>query len=158
MKILPGMLTGNINEQGQLLGMVSNGEFFDGLGAIGVDDESIEFVAAPLRPAALAIGLMNCKNVRTQARTTGNVYNRRKRKQSPKLDYHVIVLPGPAGGGASAGGHRDLRQHKVRGHFKTYTAEKPLMGRHVGTYWFAWHLRGDAERGRIVADYKLENP
>jgi hypothetical protein len=155
-EILPGILFANINEQGQVLGVVSDGDFFDGLGALGVDDESIEFIAGTLRPAALAVGLMNCKNVHTEQRSTGNVFNRKKRKRSPKLDYHVIVLPSPAGDSEGAGGHRDVRQHKVRGHFKTYTADKPLMGRHVGTYWFAWHLRGAAERGRIIADYKLK--
>ena len=114
-------------------------------------DECLGFVrgarSAGLTPAALAVGLMNCRNVHTELRSTGNIHNRKKRKQSPKLDYHVIVLPSPGGGGEGAGGHRDVRQHKVRGHFKTYTADKPLLGRAVGTYWWPWHLRGDAERG-----------
>jgi|KBSSwiStaDraftv2_1062776.scaffolds.fasta_scaffold14624_3 hypothetical protein len=150
-----GMLTANINERGHMLGMVDEGgNFLDGLGAIGPDADAL-FGLSLLKPAALAVGLMNCKNVHTELRSTGNIHDRKKRKQSPKLDYHVIVLPSPGGGGEGAGGHRDVRQHKVRGHFRTYTADKPLLGRAVGTYWWPWHLRGDAERGRIIADYKL---
>jgi hypothetical protein len=45
--------------------------------------------------------------------------------------------------------------HIVRGHFKTYTAEKPLMGRHVGT-WF-WHdsVRGSIDEGIVDKEYNV---
>lgn len=32
-----------------------------------------------------------------------------------------------------------------------------LMGRHVGTYWWGWQIRGNAEKGMVVSDYSLEN-
>lgn len=158
-RLLAGVLICNLTEGGQMLGVIESPDgrsnFLDGIGAFANDDDACQMLTW-LKPAVLAVGLMNCKNVHTEERSTGNVFNRKKRKRSPKLDYHVIVLPAPAGGGEDAGGHWDVQRHKVRGHFKTYTADKPLMGRHVGTYWFAWHLRGDAERGRIIADYKLK--
>lgn len=43
--------------------------------------------------------------------------------------------------------------HLCRGHFKTYTPEKPLLGRHVGTYWWEPHLRGDEHVGVVVHDH-----
>ncbi len=45
--------------------------------------------------------------------------------------------------------------HMVRGHFKTYTPEKPLFGRMTGTYWWAHHLRGDESAGVVHHDYEV---
>lgn len=45
--------------------------------------------------------------------------------------------------------------HRVRGHFKTFTADRPLLGQHVGTYWWGWQIRGKAENGINVSDYRL---
>ena len=36
--------------------------------------------------------------------------------------------------------------HLCRGHFKTYTDAMPLLGRHVGTYWWESHARGSKNR------------
>src|SRR6476646_5052058 len=113
-RLLAGVVIGNLTEGGQMLGVIESPDgrsnFLDGLGAFAPDGDACEMLTW-LKPAVLAVGLMNCKTVHTEARSTGNIYNRRKRKQSPKLDYHVIVLPGPAGEGEGAGGHRDVRQH-----------------------------------------------
>lgn len=46
--------------------------------------------------------------------------------------------------------------HICRGHFKTYTADSPLFGRHTGWYWWASRVRGTAEEGRVVKDYAVE--
>jgi len=45
--------------------------------------------------------------------------------------------------------------HLCRGHFKTYTKEKPLMGKHQGTFWWDMHLKGSSEYGIIDKDYKI---
>lgn len=104
-----------------------------------------------------AIGLMNCKNVRTERiERPARQPKKSRRKRSAKLDYHTIVLPGSAGSGAGSAGSADLPRHMVRGHFKTYTDEFPLMGRHTGTYWWGHHVRGDAKHGIAVTDYRVE--
>lgn len=108
----------------------------------------------------MALQLINCRNVIT--RQTGSVFTRSgvdKRRGVPITRYHTIVLPGT--GGSSGNGHRNPKQdimalHQVRGHFKTFTAEKPLLGKHVGTYWWGWNVRGDADNGIVVSDYKLK--
>jgi hypothetical protein len=48
------------------------------------------------------------------------------------------------------------RQYLARGHFKTYTPDAPLLGRHVGTYWWEPQVRGRKELGSVVKDYALQ--
>lgn len=110
----------------------------------------------------LAVNLTNCKNVKVEE--TGRVNFRRsgsdKRRGVPAktLRYHTIILPG---GGSQAEGsgasltHRAAAIHRVRGHFKTFTEVAPLMGRHVGTYWWGWQVRGNKDNGMVVSDYKV---
>ena len=45
--------------------------------------------------------------------------------------------------------------HLVRGHFKTYTKDKPLLGRAVGTFWWQPHVAGKAPR-IVYKDYEVE--
>lgn len=47
--------------------------------------------------------------------------------------------------------------HYVRGHFKTFTPERPLLGRATGTFYWPPMLRGDAKRGVIGKTY-IEEP
>ena len=46
--------------------------------------------------------------------------------------------------------------HFCRGHFKTYTDEKPLFGKHTGSFWCPDHTKGDLEIGRIKKGYRLK--
>lgn len=110
--------------------------------------------------AGLALSLINCKNV--EVPESGRAELRRsgaeKRRKEPRrtIRYHTIILPG--GGSqhdAATGGHRATALHRVRGHFKTFTTERPLMGKHVGTYWWGWQVRGKGENGMVVSDYKV---
>ena len=111
----------------------------------------------------LAMSLMNCKNVQTQESGRVNIRRsgaaKRRREPARTLRYHTILLPG--GGSQSEGGgpsrtHRAAAVHRVRGHFKTFTAEAPLMGKHTGTYWWGWQVRGNKDAGMVVSDYKVE--
>jgi hypothetical protein len=45
--------------------------------------------------------------------------------------------------------------HVVRGHFAQYTAEKPLFGKYVGTFWRDAHTRGDKAAGEVAKDYTI---
>jgi hypothetical protein len=47
------------------------------------------------------------------------------------------------------------RYHSVRGHKKTYTADKPLFGKYVGTIEVPEHNRGDKNLGTIEKEYKI---
>lgn len=112
------------------------------------------------RAAYITIGLMNCKNVTTTETDKGGPKrSRSRRKRSPRLTYRTINIPGyqsaPSTASAKRDGEPSVAVHRVRGHFKTFTAEKPLMGRHVGTYWWGWQVRGSAKNGAVVSDYKV---
>jgi hypothetical protein len=71
-----------------------------------------------------------------------------------------VTYPGSGGSEyvAKSGTHRATTLHRVRGHFKTFTAERPLMGKHVGTCWWGWQLRGDPNpnRGIVTSDYQID--
>lgn len=83
---------------------------------------------------------------------------RQQRGLLPLVSFKTLVIKtgGRARGSTGVTGEGEpLALHWVRGHFKTYTAEKPLLGRAVGTYWWSPHLAGQADRV-VVKDYKLE--
>lgn len=52
--------------------------------------------------------------------------------------------------------HPDNRVHLCRGHFKEYTEQNPLFGRHVGRYWWQPCVRGKKEKGIIAKDYIVD--
>ncbi len=113
-------------------------------------------------PALMALGLINCRNVKTQETGLIKLRHTKKQKRSGQpawsVKYHTIVLPGEGSvqqGSGNSLTHRTSSIHRVRGHFKTFTAEKPLLGQHVGTYWWGWQVRGKAENGIVVSDYKV---
>lgn len=94
------------------------------------------------------LGLSNCKNVRTVERQVpAKVAAKRARKLGAPATsrYRVVELPGRSGhtvSGRADGPVRASRLHPVRGHLKHYGPEKPLLGRAVGTFWWADHVRG----------------
>ena len=57
------------------------------------------------------------------------------------------------GQAATVGLQRAL--HICRGHFATYSPDKPLFGKHAGTFWVPAHVRGNAERGVVAKDYRV---
>lgn len=144
----------HVNESGSVLGQdVTHSKDFD-------SSQAFE-LAANFCPAFLAIGLMNCKNVQVReegpppklARAT------RKRHGVTPLRYHVISLPSRpsvrsnAEAKQAAGAAMPL--HLVRGHFKTYTADAPLLGSHTGTYWWGWQSRGNKSAGEVRKHYTV---
>lgn len=112
--------------------------------------------------AFTALGLINCRNVDTQEapriRLRRNGTQKRRGQPAPTIRYNTIILPGGGSqwqGTKGSGTHRATALHRVRGHFKTFTADRPLMGQHVGTYWWGWQVRGNADNGVVVSDYRL---
>jgi hypothetical protein len=112
--------------------------------------------------ALLAMSFMNCKNVTLEAHERDPLVNRERRRhgRKPFLRYHTInIEPMKAvlrteGNVESEGLRRAL--HICRGHFATYTADKPLFGRTVGTVWRPSHVRGHASEGVVVSDYNVD--
>jgi hypothetical protein len=78
----------------------------------------------------------------------------------PLIKTTRIVLPSAAYAAASkaqavaaVGAPQPL--HLVRGHFKTYTDDKPLFGKQTGTWWWGWQARGNADAGQRDHAYEV---
>ena len=51
--------------------------------------------------------------------------------------------------------YEGVREHTVRAHEKTYTKEKPLFGKYVGTFKWKAQKRGDKTLGTIEKEYSV---
>tara|TARA_B100000949_G_scaffold212401_1_gene206532 strand:- start:101 stop:532 length:432 start_codon:yes stop_codon:yes gene_type:complete len=111
-----------------------------------------------------AIGMMNCSNVGTVEVEPAKRLSKKREKRygTPLTQYRVIqVRPHLT---ARSGPHSDSERtvsegtplHICRGHFKTYEEDRPLMGRHTGTFWWKAQVRGAKEQGEIVHQYEVE--
>lgn len=114
---------------------------------------------------SFAIGLCHCKNVKqidqvADISALGKKWF--KRNGNPQFTYKVLqigdVKHRSSSGSDSQGGEPCTPKslHIVRGHFATYTAEKPLFGHIVGTVWKPAHARGDIKAGAVVKDYSFK--
>jgi hypothetical protein len=112
-----------------------------------------------LYPIFYAYAFMACKNVELVDRPMSR---QRKRKAERKNEpiYKVLVIDA----------NRTQRRyeeinisinaspralHICRGHFATYTEERPLFGKYAGTFWVPMHVKGSRAAGEVVKDYKV---
>ena len=116
--------------------------------------------AAPILAAALMpVALLHCRNVDTVPVPTSLSRQRRRaliRSGMAPYTYHRLrITPHDrrAAGNVPSGDGGDVALHLVRGHFKTYTADAPLLGRHIGTWWWMPMVRGTSDR---IADKDYE--
>lgn len=123
---------------------------------------SLEALGANIcaQKALFALSLMHCRNVKTELSNYQPKARHRRHsdRNRPPIEYHVITLPTPRrnnNGGGQGEATGTVKLHAARGHFKTYTAEKPLMGQHVGTYYWGWQMRGNPTKGEILSSYKV---
>jgi hypothetical protein len=110
-------------------------------------------------PIFFALGLLHCKNIVTieKGGKNPNIKNRRHRSKGT-VHYVLDVVPArhikrteyeqPAKGSPQ-------RIHFRRGHFKEYTAERPLFGKYTGTFWWEAHVAGNADIGEVKKDYRI---
>lgn len=97
------------------------------------------------------LGLLNSRNVAEYVPVDNEAHNAKRQRHGKRpLFSHTVVkvrpsiVVAPGGGGT---GHRDVRMHFVRGHFKH---------RKSGLYWWSMHTRGKIERGLVSKDYEVE--
>ena len=109
-----------------------------------------------------AMVLLNCKNITTEIIPAPAALNKKRRKAGKQeiFDYHVLNVTLPSNSkreyqGASVPLSHN-RVHLCRGHFKEYTAEHPLFGRHTGLYWWQPAVRGQNRDGIVMKDYKIK--
>jgi len=105
-----------------------------------------------MRFLVAVLGLLNAKNVaQTEVVDHSKQNEKRQRHGQRQLFSHTVVkvrssaaVSCPAAG---PGGHREVRLHFVRGHFKR---------RSSGLYWWSMHARGAAKRGQVTHDYEVD--
>lgn len=117
--------------------------------------------ASFMPPLLFTLSLMHCKNVETVDNDPPAKLSaaHRKRHGYPLVQFKTLVVDVP---GKKTASHTATKRdedvmplHICRGHFKTFTPERPLFGRIVGTYWWPQHVRGSKEHGVIVKDYEV---
>jgi hypothetical protein len=113
-----------------------------------------------MRPIFLAISFLHCKNVTTIEQGAGLNLGKRKR-HVPSVKYHVLNIE-PMKKVLKTEGKSDevgLKQalHICRGHFKDYR-ETGLFGKFHDIYWWDSQVRGRAENGIVLKDYKINQP
>lgn len=114
-----------------------------------------------LPPLLLAHSLLGCKNVDLEDHRPDPKMNRAAIKRHGQgLTRFTTLAIRPMGGThvqeRFALGNGQTALHLVRGHFKTFTPERPLLGKHAGTYWWSPNVRGKEEHGVVVKDYKVD--
>lgn len=114
-------------------------------------------------PALMTISFMHASNVSIEAVDPPEKLSKKfeKRTGRPLSRYHVLEIDPMRKQLESTGATRgQLRQslHLARGHFKVFTEDAPLFGRHVGTYWWGQQVRGSRERGVVAKDYRVARP
>ena len=109
--------------------------------------------------ALATFAMLHCKNVHlSEPIEADEKLNRKriKRGKRPKVVYRDLLIDGKPimhCGGTHDPHEGGMREHIVRGHFKTFTKDKPLFGTQVGT-WF-WHsqMRGSKDVGQVKKQY-----
>ena len=102
----------------------------------------------------------NCRNVElVEQRPTRQQRRARERRGELESVWHTLVINPNltrrltvAERGCAADSPAK-RLHICRGHFATYTEERPLFGRYAGRFWVPAHVRGLAEAGIVHKGY-----
>jgi hypothetical protein len=113
-------------------------------------------------PALLAVAFANCKGIVTERIEAKGRVGKKTKHKTARASYLVLRIDPMRKvfeneGQASTRGLRHAL-HICRGHFKTFTADAPLFGRHEGTYFWPAHVRGHSEEGIRVKDYSVVAP
>lgn len=120
------------------------------------------FYTGCLTTVDMSLRLLNCKNIETQKIPAPEKLNKKRIKsgKQPLFDYHILNLVIPSN---KKRGHKEQsaplshnRIHLCRGHFKEYTPEHPLFGKHTGLYWWEPSVRGQNKDGIVMKDYSAK--
>lgn len=134
----------------------------------GPPPEAVEEARGCLTVCLFALSFLHCKNVPVEAPPDDRSPAERRRWERAGVDppaYHVLAI-GAAGraiaaaepGAPRSAGDLKRRLHVCRGHFATYGPDRPLFGRHAGTFWRPAHARGDRAVGASVKGYRVDPP
>lgn len=123
---------------------------------VSIAGEVRSVIPSMMNPVLLAISFMHCKNVVIRTHETGV---KKARKQGYHETFKTLEIEAlqkilNAHGAQHTGIQNAL--HMCRGHFKTYTADAPLLGRATGTFFWAQQIRGSRSAGVSRKDYGVK--
>lgn len=125
--------------------------------------DPVEITESFAKVIVLTLELLNCKNVvyenLEEVELNRDLKRQLRRKSDGSFKYHVLKLDLSTKKRQNIVNLNDpsfkMPLHSRRGHFKTYTADAPLFGQHVGTWYWNPDLVGDPEVGVVDKDYAL---
>jgi len=119
---------------------------------------------AMIAPALVAFTIINSTNV-TMVKGKSPRHERRREERSgnpPLVTFHTIEIGrvihqlNDIGGMREVGRERAL--HKCRGHFADYRNGAGLFGKQNVLVFVPEHIRGNADRGVVISDYRVSAP
>jgi hypothetical protein len=153
-----------INDKGELSGSMGTHIHHSFVANEDHCRELAEYLQTGFLTAFMTISFMHCKNVPITCVEPNKLVNRQRSKAglTPFLRYHTINIDpmratGRDGSDANGDGFQKAL-HICRGHFSTYTEERPLFGKVSGTFWVPSHVRGSAKNGVVISDYNVKSP
>lgn len=166
------VMTGYLRVRADETGSPRSNEFIEGQIFLPVDDEigKEKYFAAMLelvKPLFLAVSFMHCKNVplHTVEPPAKLVRAHKRRGNVAPVTYRTINIEPfrqharrVISGRPITDSEAKRALHLMRGHFKTFNQEKPLLGKHTGTFWWNPQMRGAAEHGRVEKSYTVKGP
>jgi hypothetical protein len=131
---------------------------------------SDQMIRVILLLAYISTTFMHCKNVKLiEIDPSDELSNTKKKKmlrhgETLPRKYNVIYVEPMRqknkkinNNGIKSNSKTESSSYSIcKGHFKTYTEEKPLFGRVVGTFWWDSHIRGTLEMDIKPKVYKIK--
>lgn len=110
----------------------------------------------------LAFTFANCCNVKLEDATEElqPIPKIRRRLKIPEVKRYTLNIAGHISRPSreyTKGPQGVMPFHLCRGHFATYTADRPMFGnpKLIGRYWHPPHIKGKKENGEIIKDYAI---
>jgi hypothetical protein len=109
--------------------------------------------------------ILNCQNVVTKDVLPTEKLNQKRIRNGklPLYSYKILEVvkgkPRTKNAGSVPWDYKSpeaVRFHLCRGHFKTFTEERPLFGKYSGTFWWNPQSRGDRSKGAIEKEYSVK--
>lgn len=109
----------------------------------------------------MGVSFLHCKNVRTSEHVPSaeQFKHFEKRFRVPMVTYKTLRIVGVGEAESdtdsqTTSSNIQRSMHIVRGHFSTYTEDRPLFGKYAGTFWIPAHIRGNQDKGIVTKDYE----
>lgn len=124
----------------------------------------LDFISQLSFPILLTLSFLHCKNIEVRTVVPPEKLSLKYRKNTGRdlVKYHVLDIAPMRKilDRYRKGTSDDLRRalHICRGHFKIFTEDAPLMGKHVGTFWWTPQVRGSKDAGVVLKDYRVSAP